>query len=52
VRTSSSPRTVATAAKASTGGVDRSQAGRVRRQVDELMEGIRPLLLDWVRGAV
>ena len=33
-------------------GVDRSQVGRVRRQVDELMEGIRPSLLAWIRSAV
>ena len=34
------------------GGVDRSQVGRVRRQVDELMDAIRPSLLTWTRSAV
>ena len=34
------------------GGVDRSQVGRVRRQVDEMMDAIRPSLLTWTRSAV
>lgn len=42
----------ATAANPAVEGVGRSQVGRVKRQVDELMAGIRPSLLAWIRSAV
>ncbi len=42
----------ATSPQPATRGVDRSQVGRIRRQVDELMEGIRPPLLAWIRSSV